>query len=141
MGVSNDAVLVFGQDFQEELPDFLVQAAEQGLEFEDLVYRLAGLADNWRDNMTDLERSTLCDLRREALDACPVDLVRYCSWDYPMYILAVRGTEISASRGNIREVDPEELLVDPRKITAAREWLAQFDIEFEPRWLLNTMND
>lgn len=41
----------------------------------------------------------------------PVDVVHHCSGDYPMYILAVLGTEIYAHRGYPQSVDPEDFVI------------------------------
>lgn len=36
---------------------------------------------------------------------CPVVLVTHCSYEYPMYIIALPGTDISAWRGHPKKVD------------------------------------
>src|SRR5689334_5299643 len=41
----------------------------------------------------------------------PVELVNTCSCDYPMYIIAVPGTEMTAYRGDPKEFDPSKLVV------------------------------
>lgn len=45
---------------------------------------------------------------------CPVELVNYCSADYPMYMLAVSDSVVEAHRGNPVRLDPDVLLDEER---------------------------
>lgn len=134
MGQSTDGILVFGFDLgvEDESPDFLG-------EFDDLTDLLsdeAGLTE-WRNDFTDAQSSAYFKTRRELEAACPVDIVLHCSGDYPMYILAIRGYEYSASRGSPEIIEMDKLIVDDAKIQAAKEWCEAHGIEWqEPKWVL-----
>jgi len=128
MGVSNDAFLVYGIDLGEDLPSFLGEDQE----FEDFLMDEGG-QPKWG------EPGHSFDKQRAYLASCPADLTLYCSYDYPMHILSVRGTDRRASRGNVEEV--ESLDVDADKRTGFIDWCIAHGIENpEPKWLLNSMN-
>src|ERR1019366_703573 len=133
MGVSNDAQLVFGFAFDEEdKPEFLG-------EFDDLDDYLVDKA--FPHLSVDGPDRLLYEKRRPIIEACPAVIERHCSYDYPMYILAVRGTRIWANRGYTEVITPEKLVVAPEKITAFKTWCEENDIEYqEPQWLLCSMN-
>lgn len=123
MGVSTDGILVFGIDLGEELPEFLE-------EFE----------DTWWDFTDSISGETDYKKRSAFRDKFPVDLVRYCSYEYPMYILAVNGTETTVSRGYVEEIDPQQLTVEAEKIAALKNFCEEYGIEYsEPKWLLCSM--
>ena len=132
MGVSTDAIICFGiecgdPDEQEE-PAFL-----DG--FEDF--------DDYLDSLSDLpqwgEEGHSFEEQRAAREKCPADMVMHCSYEYPMYILTVRGTETKASRGYPAELDAAFPEVSEDKIQAFKEWAAERGIEGEPKWLLCSM--
>lgn len=131
MGVSTDGILVFGIQLpEEETPEFL-----EGFEndFDDFIDSLNGLPQ-WGEEGHDWNKT------HAFRDNFPVDLVQHCSYDYPMYILAVRGTEIMASRGYPKEIDPLTLKVDPEKIEFLRKFCEEYGIEWEePKWYLCSM--
>jgi hypothetical protein len=45
----------------------------------------------------------------ESHEKFPYELVNYCSGDYPMYILAIKRTCMSASRGYPEKFDPQQM--------------------------------
>lgn len=78
----------------------------------------------------------------------PIDIANYCSGDSPMYILAVKDTVKSNSRGYPTEIDPATLKVtdEQRKvlldfiekyITANLDDCAELP-ELEPKWYLSS---
>jgi hypothetical protein len=80
------------------------------------------------------------EAQRAAEAACPVDIVSHCSGEYPMYIVAIRGTERTANRGSPEVIDPASLAVPAEKIEAAKAWCEAHRIEWqEPHWLLCSM--
>lgn len=110
MGVSTDGILVFGCDMGEG------EDLEEDSPF--------GLLVKEDDD---------CDLPDDA----PVEVVRHCSYDYPMYILAVRGTKKRASRGYLQEIDPASFVIDGEKIAAAKAFAEARGIEWkDPKWFL-----
>lgn len=71
----------------------------------------------------------------------PVDVVLHCSYDYPMYIIAVTGTEHSARRGYPKAIDPAALVVTGEQIEAMKKFCGEHGIEIpgEPQWYLSSM--
>ena len=73
----------------------------------------------------------------------PVELVNYCSGDYPMYILAAKDTCQSASRGNAEEFAPAKLTVTPEQTEQLLDFCRKH-IEWEggnppePKWYLSS---
>jgi hypothetical protein len=132
MGQSTDAILVYGfeMDPADESPSFL---GEDG-DFEDFVTDEAGVSP-WRPGMSAEEKHEYFTNKQVIIDACPVELVLHCSSDYPMYIMAIRGTQLRASRGYPEVV--KSLSVSQEKITAAKQWCLDHGIEWkEPEWIL-----
>lgn len=126
MGQSTDGILVFGIDLGEDMPEFLEEHENDWWSFMDAI---SGLADH-----PDYEK------RRKFREEHGADLVSYCSYDYPMYILAINGTERRVKRGYITEIDPESLTVPQEKIDALKKFCEEYDIEWhEPKWLLVSM--
>ena len=89
------------------------------------------------------ETSRYYDERRAFAEAhpLPVELVTHCSYDYPMYILAVKGSLISNSRGFPVEIAPSSLSVADADRQALLRFCVDHGIEHddEPKWLLTSM--
>ena len=69
----------------------------------------------------------------------PVELVNYCSGDYPMYILAVPSSVINASRGFPVEISPDLTIKQEELepfISFTREYLPELSLEV--RWYLSS---
>ena len=129
MGISSDGILVFGIELglEDEPPAFLYDESGTEYDFEDMIDAELGIAD-----LPYGERS-------EARKAYPVDLVWHCSYDYPMYILAVPGTEVKAWRGHAHEFTNGIPEVPQEKIDALKAWAKERGIEGEPCWILCSM--
>lgn len=128
MGQSTDAILCFGVplDNEEEPPPFM-----EGYDELDELLMKEGGHPRWG------EPGHSFDAQREWLKGQPVEMVLHCSGDYPMYILAVRGTVTTASRGYPEEVqttDPDHTLVN-----RFMSWLSDHNVEGEPKWLICSM--
>lgn len=127
MGIDSDGILYFGFTVgdEDEPPEFM-----DGFEdFDSFIEAKAGLTDD-----------SPYEQRKAAREACPAELYQYCSWEYPMYILGVRGAEYCACRGDAIEIGAKELWVDQDKIDAFRAWCQDNGIEWqEPKWLLCSM--
>lgn len=141
MGQSTNAIMAFGFDLGEELPDSFEANAEDdgeddgGFESDDFLLRdydagipewQPGLSpDYWKD-------------KRDALAKIPVDLIQHCSGDYPMYFLAVRGTQRTATRGNPTQAS--QYLIGQDEIDALRAFCDKHGIEWqEPKWYIFSM--
>jgi len=126
MGQSTNAILVFGFeiDGEGEKPEFLGEHED----LEEYIVVKAGKKDASYDEWRELEK------------ACPADLVRHCSCDYPMYILAVRGSKTTAFRGYPEKITIESMVIEPEKVAALKEWCEANNVEYkEPGWLLCSM--
>lgn len=104
-------------------------AKDQGL-----VERYEKLHPQWRKRL-----NNYYDDARRVRDDCPVELVTHCSYDYPMYILAVKGTEVTASRGYPEEISEDSLIISDDKMDDFREFCETYKIKGDPRWWLVSM--
>lgn len=139
MSISSDGQLIFGFEIgeEDEKPDFLFDEDGEEIEFDDFICNLAGLTE-WHPDLPNADE--IWEKRSQAIKSCPVDLATHCSYDYPMYILAVRGERFTAWRGHTVEIDTDLLKVSEDSITAMKEWCGRNNIEFkEPKWLLCSM--
>src|ERR1700722_11828043 len=134
MGISSNAMLYFGFPVGDcdEPPTFLENREhEDGYTeaFDDLICERAGFP-------ADAEYKT----RKLVIDACPAELQSYCSYEWPMFLLCVRGAEHLVRRGYTAEITTENLTIEPAKIAAFKAWCEANGIEWqEPKWLLCSM--
>ncbi|WP_030777225.1 hypothetical protein [Streptomyces sp. NRRL S-920] len=73
---------------------------------------------------------------REAKGCTGVEIESYCSGDYPMYLLAAKGSVTTAYRGDCEQVD---FTVNPEwdaKLRAALEVLGMTPTQERAQWLL-----
>lgn len=137
MGVSSDGLLVFGIDLGEELPE--PWQAYEDFDFDDYLAESAG-HPAWRSGMTDEESGAYHDQKWKIIEAAPVTLEEYCSYDFPMYILSIPETTIRVNRGDVEEIKPIDLVVPREKIDAMKAWCEEHKIQWsEPKWLLCSM--
>jgi hypothetical protein len=127
MGISSDGVLYFG--FQVggdgERPEWMG-------EFEDF--------DDWLCNKAGLTEDAPWEERQPIIHGCPAELQMFCSYNYPMFVLGVRGAEHRAYRGDIVEIGTAQLAVEDEKTAAFKAWCETNGIEYqEPKWLLCSM--
>ena len=143
MGTSTNAILAFGFDLgvedTEELPEKMLEDnrdidEEDGFDFNRVAAKMAGIEqpsvkyegneEAWR---------AYWKKQSDAAKACPIDLITHCSYDCPMYFLAVRGTKIVANRGF-----PELAVMPPisgDQLQALRDFCARYEIDWqEPAW-------
>ena len=120
MGVSTDAMLVFGIDLDED-----------GGQFEDQIDRELNIPDYGSPDRPSYE-----EIKKMENDF-PVTIVKHCSGECPMYIVAIPGTLMQASRGYPRIIDGLE--VSAEKVEKFKAWCAKNGIEDEPTWLLASM--
>ena len=70
----------------------------------------------------------------------PVELVNYCSGDYPSYILAIPGSCKTANRGYPCIITDADMKVDAAAVEALRAFLKEFELtpEGEEGWYLSS---
>jgi hypothetical protein len=44
---------------------------------------------------------------------CPVELIWHCSYDYPMFIIALPGSLVTSCRGDVTKIDPDMIAKAP----------------------------
>lgn len=114
MTVSTDAILAYGHDLGEldalyELePEWLDRDNPGGALDARLLAELAGFTEEWVEG-----GHGYFDRKDVAEDATGVEVLTHCSLDVPMYFLAARGSELTASRGYPQKA-LSPLVVDPR---------------------------
>ena len=127
MGQSTDAFLAFGIDLGDEVewPAYLTDGDEDS-DYPDLAVYLgkkAGLADDAYAEQWALER------------AYPLDLVRHCSGDYPMWFLALRDTVVRASSGDPKPAAMREITDEDRALIKA--FCEEHGLAWEePDWMI-----
>jgi hypothetical protein len=130
MGVSTDAYLIFGialTDFDEEDYGNLPFASEVDEDFDDTLVRLAGgkqyPEEGWLEE------------QRKVVEACPLSVISHCHFEYPMWILGIKATHLTASRGYPKTFDslPE---VTPEDFMALKKFAEKYDIKGELTWHL-----
>lgn len=67
----------------------------------------------------------------------PIEIQNYCSGDYPMYAIAVKGTVIEACRGYPVTINPSDLVVTQEQRDTLVGFCARHNIIIEePVWML-----
>ena len=131
MGVSTDAILVFGINLGEdgdELYDQYREAIGEENDFEEFIVFQANLDHSDPDYF---------EKREAVLKNCPMDITVHCCDNEPMVILGLRGTETTAWRGDVKIINPEDLVIPEQKIQAAYDWCVKHKLPWEePKWLL-----
>lgn len=151
MGVSTDGMICFGIDFGEET-DFPWQVSdyeeieewwlvvknykpsveiydENGNYIGDKATQLEVVRNYYKERHDFLEKNPV-----------PVDVVTYCSYDCPMYVLAVPGTLKIASRGDAVELD--EFQIDHNKLVDFYAFFTEFGIDIDDKkvtWYLTSL--
>lgn len=129
MAVSTEGILVFGFQVgsEDEPPEWLMDEDGNMMDFDDFVCGPYSSGEDYA-------------IRSAAMKACPADTTLFCSYDYPMLILAVNGTEKRVYRGDAVEIDPASLMVEPARVAAFKLWCEQKSIAYEePKWWLVSM--
>lgn len=114
MGVSTNAVLFYGllldeDDFEDGYP---WDADEFDHDSEDFIaHTLRDLVTptDWSDSNQE-EIDKYFTARTAALDSTPVAIGIHCSYEYPMYYVYIKDTELTAYRGYPQEVNSQLVL-------------------------------
>ncbi len=136
MGVSTDAILAFGFNLGEELPEAFQDddGDSAGFEFDEWLNQKAGVVyPEGNAGIESPEYRAYSDACKAVKAASPVDFITHCSFDYPMYFLALPRTKTTASRGHPRAVRTPE--VPSEAVAAMRKFCDENGIEWkEPSW-------
>lgn len=137
MGTSTDAIIAFGFDLGEELPESL-QALMDEHEREPDEVLAADIGIELPQYHVGCDYSAYSAARNAALADLKIDLIPHCSGEYTMYFLAARGSDKKANRGYPKALEPTDLAGDnfkARSIDAMRAFCDRHGIEWqEPKW-------
>ena len=130
MGVSTDAILFYGIDFDESIMENQTDEADDVFSENPegwLAKYLGCDAEDWKT-------------RSLFLEATAVELVKHCSVDFPMYALAIRGSVTRAYRGYPKQVAVESRDTGPwdELLAVACDKLGLLP-KARPAWLLVSM--
>ena len=139
MGTSTNAYIAFGINIDEgELPESIETLLEEG-KIEDfwqdeLAAYEGGLVYNGEEGE---EYDAYYDKKQELVKNYPVEIEMHCHYDCAMYVVAVRGTILSASRGFPTSFGTDHMTkVEQKDIDALKAWCEKYGLEGEPEWLL-----
>lgn len=113
MGQSTDGILVYGWDLGD--PDAYVPKGEPQHWAADWLEEFLDADDDDEFLAAALgtalpERGDDYSVRRAAIDALPLEVIRHCHSDYPMYLLAHRQLNWRVYRGHVEDVDEIKVL-------------------------------
>jgi hypothetical protein len=150
MGTSTNGQLCYGTAFDEEfefpwgdgeIEDWWTYTVH-GFKHSFELFDADGNFLNGREPPKDDEVSRYFEERRvfDASHRIPVELVNYCSGDYPMYAIAVSSTVRTSTRGSPTVVDPASLVVTHDERAELLKFFADHGIEATepPAWLLTS---
>lgn len=145
MGVSNDSILAFGFSLEEDRPDCLDDDEGSSYEtFDDMVIAKSGLKEpndntEYEHNATSPEWVEYYKKVNEIKATCPVEMHWFCSYEYPMYFISLKGTEKKASRGYVEEVNTDKIA--EQAIEKFKQFCESYNIEWQtPKWYIFGMN-
>lgn len=131
MGQSTDGILTFGVDLGE-YKDFMSIKGDDGdysHDWDDFLYKISGIEKYDYSKLIEFE------------EALGVELVQYCSCDYPMYILSVAGTTTNVSRGYVEEIDPIEMAISPAQVAVLKDFWDKYIVVEHPEYDENYYED
>lgn len=140
MGVSTDAIIAFGFDLGDELPDALSDFMSEHEHDSELV--LAADHGITLPEYMGRDYKEYAAAREEALAPLKIDLIPHCSGDYSMWFLAARGSNKTASRGHPQALEVADLAASfgAEVIEAMRAFCERHGIEWqEPKWHIFSM--
>lgn len=153
MGVSTDAILCYGIAFEEgtvfpwqpedsegDIMDWwrnLLGFRHSFEMFDDQGNYIDGVEPSMDEIKAYYDEERAFDLEHPTL---PVQVVMHCSYNFPMYILAVPSSVYEAARGHPEAIDLEKLFVTPDQEGRLVAFCNAHGIEVsQPRWWLASM--
>lgn len=77
--------------------------------------------------------------KKQVIGNLPVQVVSYCSCEWPMYFLAVTGSVSRCSRGECMVLSTYDFEAGPDRLKEALNWCEEYGIDFHPKWCLMSM--
>jgi hypothetical protein len=149
MGMSASGIIAFGIPLDED--DALFPEIEEGDDpeyasgfseenFEKWIAEQAGIIapqEEWVQGSKNTAWSYYWDRQRKAVAEFPIEVVAHCSCDYPLYIIALRGTVMKAWDGEPRDIMLPSIPAE--KVQMLIDFCAEHGIKgAAPRWLLTS---
>lgn len=131
MGISSDGIIAYGINLGEGLDDdegtvFPWQDEKYDGEFEEWLLReVIGFTEEWEERL-----DGYFDRKKAALEPFPLDMILFCSYEYSMYFLSIKGTERRCSRGEatlIKEL-PE---ITSFKRSALKKFAEKYNFKYD----------
>ena len=157
MSISSDGILCYGFQIKDEdgdiigegeTPEFLKTSLDddddddsEPLEFDDLLANIAKInsPDVEYDEHSKEEYEEYWGKKHELERVCPVELVIHCSFEYGMYILAIKESHSAAYRGYPVELG-KQITTNPAWDSILRNFCKEANIPFEePGWVLASL--
>ncbi len=141
MGQSTNAIIAFGFDLGEELPEHLQDLMDQrDGDIEEVMAFDSGMPIADIDSYFDY--ASYKQAKEDALKQVHIDLIRHCSGEYPMYFLAARGSDRTAYRGSptaLESFDLDTSTFTPA-VDAMRSFCERHGIEWQgAKWHIFSM--
>lgn len=144
MGQSTNAIIAYGFDLGDELPESL-QSLMSEYEGDSEEVLAADIGIELPQYTAGCDYSAYSASRNAGLADLKIDLITHCSGEYPMYFLAARGSNKLASRGNPTSLSARDLddgKFDQGVIDAMHAFCDRHDIEWQiPQWHIFSMWD
>ena len=143
MGVSTDGILFYGICLEEEA-EIPWEGADEGDvdDVESYYASKAGVKPPEEEYSDDPKVKELYheywEAKNKAHEASKCDVVHHCSYDYPMFGLAVKESVESANRGYPQEV--KSIAVQEDWDSLLKDYCEKMDVEYvQPKWWLVSM--
>ncbi len=140
MGQSTNAIIAFGFDLGEELPEKLSELMEEHeSDTDDVLAEECGIS--LPQYAIGCDYTAYRESKDSALASIKINLIEHCSGDCPMYFLAARGSDHTAARGDPTALDVDAMNVKfEQEIEAMRAFCDRNGIEWqEPKWHIFSM--
>lgn len=141
MGVSTDGILAYGFSLGEDFDCTKVFGYENdgGPDFDALYLNKAGFRKKPDHSDFDKDWAEYWNAEKEFLADANCEVFTYCSHDYPIYFVAIKGSIYRVNRGHTTEI-PDGLMADPAWKDTLRAYCELMGIEYqEPKWLLTSL--
>lgn len=140
MGSSAYAYLVYGVNFSEEDPfDLLSKEKVTPLLNEDETFEDFISCDHYEKMAFFVENDKKLGIIPKDMkdDDYPIRILEHCRGSYPMYILGLKKPFFDPWRGDCYEINPSELVADPKDIEFFQKFCERYMPEtYNLSWLL-----
>lgn len=136
MGVSTNGLLFYGILLEEDEGEFIETIHPMGNDFdiEDYIMEKYGFTMKWEEGE---DNEDYYNKRFKVKATIPCIILTHCSYDYPLYYLALKKANYSASRGNPEEVN---FSLPPDADDTIKKFCDKVGIPYsKPKWYLASL--